>query len=180
MIFREVSISSPIDEKIAWAESCFREERERLLGDEKTVHLLARVRMSAHLSREEMGQKGILDECRICDERDGGSCCGAGMENKYGGLLLLINLLLGKKMPRERVNPGDCYFLGSGGCQLMARHVICVNYLCKRVTDRIYPEKLNNLREREGVELEALFFLQEHIKKLLSPSTSTHHVQSKY
>jgi hypothetical protein len=29
------------------------------------------------------------------------------------------------------------------------------------------PERLRGLREREGTELEALFFLQEHIKKLL-------------
>jgi hypothetical protein len=146
-------------------------EKERLLGDEKSLHFLARLRDAALLSHEEMGRVGIMDECRICDERDGGSCCGAGLENRYSGLLLLINLLLGKKMPHKRRNPSDCYFLGPGGCRLMARHVICVNHLCKRITDQMDPEKLRPLREREGVELEVLFFLQEHIKNLLASST---------
>jgi hypothetical protein len=167
MTFSEVSISRPIEEKIAWAERRYREKREELLGDEATSHLLARLKEAVVLSHEEMVRVGIAKACRDCDEKEGGSCCGAGLENRYGGPLLLINLLLGKKMPRERVHPAGCLFLGEEGCRLMARHVICVNYLCKRITERMDPERLRGLREREGTELEVLFFLQEHIKKLL-------------
>jgi hypothetical protein len=43
--------------------------------------------------------------------------------------------------------------------------VICVNYLCKKVTDHIDAEKIAALQGKEGVELELLFHLQERIKK---------------
>ena len=58
-------------------------------------------------------------------------------------------------------------FEGAQGCLLLARHVICVNYLCKKITDRIEPLKLQTLREKEGMELEYLFLVYERTKKLL-------------
>ena len=43
--------------------------------------------------------------------------------------------------------------------------MICVNYLCKKISDHIDPEKIAALQGKEGVELELLFHLQEKIKK---------------
>jgi hypothetical protein len=45
--------------------------------------------------------------------------------------------------------------------------VICVNYLCNKITDRINPQKLKALREKEGIELDILFRLNERLKKVL-------------
>ena len=53
------------------------------------------------------------------------------------------------------------------GCRLLARHVICINYLCQNVTERIDPLKITALREKEGEEVKCLFLLNERIKKLL-------------
>ena len=114
-----------------------------------------------------MAASGIADECRQCEHDEGGSCCGAGLENKYSGTLLLINLLLGAKLPSKRTGPSNCHFLGDEGCRLLARHVICVNYICRKISDRIDPERIAILREAEGRELDILFLLNERVKKLL-------------
>jgi hypothetical protein len=167
MIFREPSIDNPIETKIQWAQQCYQTKKEILLGDAALHTLLKKFKQAAHLSHESMAATGIINECRACEERDGGSCCGAGLENKYSGVLLLINLLLGQKLPEKRLDPAGCFFLGKTGCSLLARHVICVNYLCKKINDKIPPHRLVALREKEGAELELLFVINEKIKAVL-------------
>jgi hypothetical protein len=158
---------SPIEAKIRWAEHCYRERRDRLLEDTQVSDLLDMYREAIKASHEEMSKAGVVKECRDCEEREGGSCCGIGLENRYSGILLLINLLLDVKMPTKRQDTSSCFFLGEGGCRLLARHVICVNYLCKKVEDHIDPKKIAALREKEGVVLEHLFFLEERIRKVM-------------
>jgi hypothetical protein len=168
MTYKEISIESPIPEKVAWAENCYKAMKARLLGDEKIADLLLRYRKAAVLSHGEMNRAGVVNECKDCEEREGGSCCGDGLEDRYNGILLLINLLLDKKLPEQRHDKMSCYFLGQGGCLLLARHVICVNYVCHKITEKIDPAKLALLREKEGNELEILFFLHERVKELLT------------
>jgi len=160
-------ISRSIEEKIAWAETCYQEIGGLFLRDENSVILLNRLEKAVRASRTEMALAGVEDECRACEEREGGSCCGAGLENKYDATLLFINLLLGIQLPKQRSDPSSCLFLGPDGCLLIARQVICVNYLCKKIENHINPSKITVLREKEGVELECLFILHECIKKEL-------------
>jgi len=161
----EISLESPIEAKIAWAEKRYQEVMGELLGDQEIRLLIDKLKGAIHASHREMAKAGVVDACRDCEEREGGSCCGAGLENRYDGSLLLINLLLGVKFPRQGYDPSSCFFLGAQGCLLLARHVICVNYLCKKITERIDAEKIAALQEKEGEELEYLFHLQEKIKK---------------
>ena len=135
-------VSRSIKEKIAWAETCYQEKGGMLLRDERTVTLLSRLKEAVCASRTEMAGTGIAGECRRCEEREGGSCCGAGLENKYDDTLLLMNLLLGIQLPKRRSDPSSCLFLGPEGCLLIARQVICVNYLCKKIEDRVNPSRL--------------------------------------
>jgi hypothetical protein len=114
-----------------------------------------------------MAHAGIMEFCKLCAQKDGGSCCGIGLENRYTGTLLLINLLLGHSIPTRRSDPSDCFFLGKAGCGLLARQVICINYLCKKITDQIDPQNMAPLREKEGIELGLFFHLNERIKKIL-------------
>jgi hypothetical protein len=160
-------VSRSVKEKIAWAETCYQEKGGLFLRDERSVTLLNRLEEAVCASRAAMVSAGVADECRTCEEREGGSCCGTGLENKYDATLLLINLLLGIQLPKRRSDPSSCLFLGSDGCLLIARHVICVNYLCKKIEERINPSKIAVLREKEGVELECLFLLHERIKRKL-------------
>ncbi|MBN1833254.1 MAG: hypothetical protein JW896_14210 [Deltaproteobacteria bacterium] len=160
-------ISRSIEEKIAWAETCYQEKGGLLLRDEKSVILLNRLKEAVRASRAAMVSAGVADECKTCEEREGGSCCGAGLEDRYDATLLLINLLLGIQLPKRRSDPSSCLFLGPDGCLLMARQVICVNYLCKKIENRVNPSKISVLRDKEGVELECLFLLHERIQRKL-------------
>ena len=167
MAFPEISISSPVEEKVEWAKACYVSVGHQLLRDERIGDLLIRYREAAANSHLLMAETGIQRECRGCEEVEGGSCCGRGLEDYYSGVLLLINLLLGRELPEGRRNSRDCLFLDSEGCRLLARHVICVNYLCKKIIDHIEPQKITLLRENEGIELETLFHLNERIKEFL-------------
>ncbi len=167
MILKDINISSPIEGKIAWAEECQLQLRERLLENKTINGLLKNLRKAIHASHIEMNEAGIVDLCKECEEDEGGSCCGTGMEDKYDGQLLLINLLLGVELPKIRNEPQDCYFLRKTGCLLMARHVICINYLCKKITERIEPQKIMTMREKEGEEINFVFLLHEQINREL-------------
>jgi len=170
MSIEDVPIENPIEEKIAWAENCYEKMRIQLLADERIAALLKRLNDAVHASRREMADAGVMNECNDCEQKEGGSCCGIGLEKRYSGTLLLINLLLGLTIPKQRQDPLSCFFLGRRGCLLLARQVICVNYLCKKITDRIDPQKIAALRKKEGVELECLFILNERVRKLLKAS----------
>jgi len=172
MPHKTVSLDSPIEQKLAWAQDCFRDIGNRLLRDASVESLLHSLKRAIGQSREKMAESDIIQICGDCDRNEGGSCCGKGLENHYSGILLLINLLMGVELPTKRRGPSDCYFLGSEGCRLSARHVICINYACHKITNRIDSRVLAVLREKEGRELEYLFFLNERIIKILRGNTN--------
>ena len=172
MVPQPISVNRPVEERVAWAESCFQGYRGLFLKDEKIAALLTRFKSAASASGQEMKETGVVALCRECDQEEGGSCCGKGLENKYDAWLLLINRLLGVDLPKDRQQADGCFFLGEKGCLLMARHVICINYMCKKITNDIRPSALNALREMEGEEIECLFMLNERVKRVLRKWTS--------
>ena len=172
MSLKQTSLSSPIEEKIAWAQYCFQEFGDDLRKEKSLVDLLADLKAAVVVSRREMALPGIMEICRRCEQEEGGSCCGAGLENRYDGWLLLINLLLGVKLPKTRQQTDSCFLLGKNGCLLMARHVICINYLCKKITSLIDPRMIMELREKESEEVNTLFILHENIKTVLRKWTN--------
>ena len=163
----ELSLQNPVEKKIAWARDCYCRFRNIWFADQKIRDLLPKLENAIRSSHEIMVAIGIGAECRRCEQEEGGSCCGRGLEEKYSGTLLLINLLLGRHFPKNRRDTAGCFFLGENGCSLLARHTICINYLCKKITDKIDPEKIADLREKEGIELQYLFLLNETIHRAL-------------
>jgi len=145
----------------------YRLHAARLRGDEVVGRLLAELRPHLAASRDAMVGSGLVAGCRICEEEEGGSCCGRGMEDHYDGVLLLVNLMLGAAIERERRDEESCLFLGSAGCRLLARDHICVNYLCAEARERISEPALAEMRRRQGLELDTLFRLTDRIAILL-------------
>lgn len=167
MIPAEPPLDAPVEAKTDWANDCFEREGPRLLEDQSLAGLLKALRNAAHRSREMMSRTGIADLCSECEEKEGGSCCGAGLEKNFSATLLLINRLLGVPLPPDRKEPSSCFFLSSTGCRLVARHVLCINYVCNKITSRIEPDQLAALREAEGKEVMLLFQVNEELKRLI-------------
>ncbi len=152
-----------IGEKVAIARQLYARWGEELAKDPQIAarigELGARIKDSSALSLS----SGVSGECRICEEEEGGSCCGAGIENRYTPELLLLNLLLGAVLPESGKCPRSCYFLGECGCLLKAREILCINYLCSKLQKTIPNEKLLRLQEANGAEMDLIFLLQERI-----------------
>ncbi len=110
---------------------------------------------------------GVARACKRCEEQEGGSCCGAGIENRYDPLQLLINLLLGVSLPVRRRFRDSCHFLEPDGCSLKARHVLCVNYLCTRLQQSLSVDERSTLQAILGEELDTGFILHEALRKTL-------------
>ena len=157
-----------IQEKLSWAHRLYRDHGRALASDRGVSSLLSRYREPIQDTWELMEETGVVAECTVCATEDGGSCCGAGIEDRFDAVLLLVNLLLGAELPGERRDPEGCFFLGDRGCSILARHTICVNYLCKRLQGRLSAEALHRLQAGIGREVDAAFVLEEGIKKWLT------------
>ena len=123
-------------------------------------------------SRTASLESGVADACRRCDESEGGSCCGAGIEDRYTPELLLINLMLGAELPESRHTKKSCYFLQSRGCILPVRDILCINYLCSRLQREIPRGNLLGLQEATGREMEAIFVLHNTIRNRIKKLTA--------
>ncbi|GLI35367.1 hypothetical protein [Desulforhabdus amnigena] len=160
--------SLPIEEKIRYARELFDRGGETLLREPSVTKLLAILDRNIAASQEAMVRFGIVDACRHCEEEEGGSCCGAGIENRYNPILLLMNLLMSRDLPEKRQWENSCFFLGENGCRLKARHILCINYLCLRVQKMLPPNDLIALQTITGEEMDTIFLLHETVKKILN------------
>ena len=157
--------SPTIQEKIEQAHNLLETCGSSLIEDPQIHALLSKLRDCIENTNQSMVTLGVVVECKNCEEREGGSCCGSGIENKYDAVLLLINLLLGFSLENEEPSGNSCYFLGEKGCKLTARHVLCVNYMCQKLQKKLAREQLISLQTCAGEELDTLFILHEAIKK---------------
>jgi hypothetical protein len=160
--------ASPLGERIIRAHTLFAAWAPELAAEPTVGMFLRRLRIRIEASKRVMAEVGIVAECRRCEEEEGGSCCGAGIENRYDVELLLINLLLGVPLAERAQHPKSCRFLGKRGCTLIARHVLCVSYLCAKLRDKLSPVQLSLLQDSSGEELETEFILHEAIKRFLN------------
>jgi hypothetical protein len=157
-----------IQDKISWAEDRFEELKDRLLADPVVAGLLEQVRSAVSAAGQVRAQAGIERMCAECETREGGSCCGVGLEDKYDARLLLINRLLGVDLPHRREDAYSCWFLSGRGCRLEARHVICVNYVCQKIQEGVEAGRMRDIREKEGAELAGIFRLHQRVTELLN------------
>ncbi len=118
-------------------------------------------------SAKAMDDFGVSEACRHCHEKDGSTCCGAGIEERYTSRLLLINLLYGNTLPTKRFWEKGCFFLSENGCSLKVRLILCVNYLCLKIQKLRSVKELARLQKITGEEMEASFILEEAVKKFI-------------
>lgn len=157
----------PVGDKIRAAQGLLRKWGALWRADGRIRALTEDLRVAVQTSRQAMEEAGIFALCRQCEEAEGGSCCGAGIEDRYDPVLLAVNLFLGSSLPEEPAVSGGCFFLGEHGCRLTARHVLCVNYLCLKIQERLAPRAVIHVQEVAGREMEALFLLEDELKRRL-------------
>ena len=163
-----------ISEKIKIASDLFGAWGNDLWRDAEVKGLLEILIENLSASGKVNRDLGVLAVCKHCDEEEGGSCCGAGIENRYSPHLLLVNLLLGVTLPEERCFADSCYFLGKEGCSLEARDVLCINYLCTRIQRLLGHESLLTLQTVTGKEMETVFLLHEAVKRFINGRSDDH------
>ena len=154
-----------VQDKIEQAHNLFETCGDSLRQDPSLRTLLNKLQECIENTKDSMLKLGVVAECKHCEEQEGGSCCGTGIENKYYVELLLVNLLLEASLRDQQSSQNSCYFLGEKGCKLTARHVLCVNYICEKLQKKLTREELIELQTCAGEELDTLFFLHETIKK---------------
>ncbi len=157
----------PIQDKISCAKGLFEAHGKDLLSHREIKTLLGRYAKAIEETWAVMRDTGVVDVCTQCAIEDGGSCCGNGIEDKFDVALLLINLLLGEHLPEAPWDDSGCWFLGPKGCTIKARHTICVNYLCKRLTETLPRENIHKLQAAIVAETDLGFLLEERIKGYL-------------
>jgi len=162
-----IGTNYPILKKIGCAETIFDAYGMELSSDRELKSLLEVYRRSIQQSWMQMEEIGVVAECTDCAINDGGSCCGRGIEDHFDVVLLLINLLMGCQLPLFPWDETGCWFLGERGCRIVARHVICVNYICRRLYDKLDDRGLRLLQQKMMKETDAGFALEEAIKKWL-------------
>ncbi len=165
--FLPVGTDYPIVHKIKWATQIYKCWGQKILLDTEITRFLEAYRQQIQQTWSLMEQIGVVAECTDCAIHDGGSCCGIGIEDRFDTVLLLINLLLGAKLPDRRWDSKGCWFLGEKGCTIVARHVICINYLCKRLYQKIDHAGLQRLQRQIIREADASFVLEERLKAWL-------------
>lgn len=154
-----------IQAKIRQAKELFETWGHSLEGDPAIGRLSRSLEQKAAASGKVMYEVGVIDMCRHCDEEEGGSCCGAGIEDRYNSGLLLLNLLWGVSLPEVRYASNSCYFLGRSGCTLKVRHILCINYLCLTIQRTLPHNDLIRLQTVTGEEMDTIFLLHEAVKR---------------
>jgi len=156
------------NENMKVAQCLFARWGKELLADWRIHGLLEALREKVAASGRVARELGLVAACKHCEEEEGGSCCGAGIEDRYTPHLLLINLLLGRTLPADRRFADSCHFLGTDGCTLMAREILCINYLCPNLQRSLAHENLVRLQATTGEEMETVFRLHEAVKRFLA------------
>ncbi|MFZ5908035.1 MAG: hypothetical protein ACOYVJ_11650 [Nitrospirota bacterium] len=157
--------NSPFSARIKEAVRLHKEFGSSLREDAILRNLLTGLNKSGEDTRQAMDRLGVTGECAECAASEAGTCCGERTGLKCDLLLLLINMLLNITLPVIYQERGSCYFLTPRGCSLRARPVICINYLCTRLRKNIQAEKLISLQQIAGKEMDALFLVEEYLKK---------------
>jgi len=141
------------------------------MQDREVCALLGKLDLHIEATQGAMVGAGIVKECADCAVNGEGTCCGVRTGYKYGSILLLINLLLGRTLPPKPADTQFCHFLTKQGCALRARHVICVNFTCQRLRDALPHNSLCSVQDIAGGEIDTLFVLEECIKKKIDLAT---------
>ncbi len=156
-----------ITQSIYSAKNLFKIHGDTLLSDLNLAKMLSLLESKINISREEMIKSGIVNECASCSLQRAETCCTFRTGFKCDTTLLLINMLMNVPLPEFPFYPELCHFLTEKGCCLKARPVICINYTCSILREKIPFKKLIRVQEITGKEMDLVFKIENYIKQIL-------------
>ena len=161
-----------IHEKISTARQLWARHGDAIMADPRITASLHELKQAIEESWALMRRLKVVEGCGRCDAtKTGGGCCGAGIEEWYDEYVLLMNLMLGRDIPEDRLDETGCLFLGPTGCRLTARFHFCINYLCHDIRERLSCQEMEELTAQNGREIYCGWLLENLIReKLLSLS----------
>ncbi len=156
-----------ITQSIHTVKHLFEIHNDILISDLKLANMLSLLEDKINTSRQEMIKSGIVNECASCSLQRAETCCTYRTGYKCDTTLLLINLLMNVHLPEFPFYPELCHFLTEKGCCLKARPVICINYTCSVLREKIPFEKLLRVQKITGEEMDLIFKTENYIKQIL-------------
>lgn len=142
-----------ISGEVRAARKLFAEYGPAMLADPRLAVLLAEYHRQIEKTHEMFTEAGVFIQCAACAGCDQISCCFLGVENWFGRMLMLINLLMGVALCEQREVADQCLFLGPMGCKIVARFAICINFFCPALKAHLGAETLGALRKQGGDEV---------------------------
>jgi len=153
--------------KIENAHRLHRESGARLRADREIQESLKRL---VHLERkltEAMRSVRMFELCAECAAQPAGGCCSAKMANETDSMLLLINLIAGFEVSRERDGDSECCFLGPNGCSLKFKPIYCLNYLCRQIYTDGNSDQFGRIQGATGEFLNQLVVVEALLQREL-------------
>lgn len=155
-----------VEAKIALAHQLHRQYGPGLAVDPQVVARLTDLtRLGAALAAR-MVAMDLGRLCGGCAARPDGGCCSAFMANETDAVLLLINLLQGHPVARQRDDDGECCFLGPTGCTLSPKPFFCLNYNCRAILAMV-PDLVAPLVLAAGAVLRCQTELERHLLRAI-------------
>ena len=134
MLNRDHIFFGTVATKITLAHDLHNQHRETLLADASISSQLLRLTDLSRALSKEMSALDMGACCSQCASRANGGCCSSYMANETDAILLLINLLQGQEVARQREEDSECLFLNSeSGCTLSPKPMFCLNYNCRHI-----------------------------------------------
>lgn len=167
-----------INDQIKRAEKLYSLYGNDILRDKKCASLLEELNTAIEDSRKLMKELGVVGSCSACAGEKPGGCCYFGIESCYTDMLLLINMMLGVKIPGQRKLVKNCLFVGEQGCRLKARFKTCIHHLCPQIKDSLKEYDLFRLRATASHEINTGLRTESAIRDMIRSNYNTSHESS--
>lgn len=168
-----------IAEQIQKAKELYSTYGREILSDEKCSYLLKDLEKAIEDSWRLMKELGVVDICSACANEKPGGCCHFGIEACYTSMIILMNLLLGVKIPVKRKLENNCLFVDEHGCLLKARLKTCIHHLCPKIINSLSEYDLFRLRATGKYEIRAGLQTESAIRDWIRDKTGKKEIENR-
>jgi len=139
---------------------------ESIRRDEDLTAAVARLAAAGRRLNACMRAARMDKICRLCGEQTGGGCCSASVARQVDQWLLLANRLLGCEPTPRCEDFTTCCFLGTHGCSLAVKPMLCVQYDCHALLCSMDMQRLAQVRDARQALLDAWLAVASRLEQV--------------